>query len=87
MNVSLSVFKENPAKYFEIAKTADVVVTKRGKRIGRIISEDKAVKSEKQLAIEALIGSVSLTIEYDDPNYDHDYELLREAAYKDRGLL
>ena len=44
-------------------------------------------KSDKQRAIEALIGSVTFPSEYDDPNYDRDYTLLREAAYKDRGLL
>jgi len=27
MNISLSKLKENPAKYFELAKTADVIVT------------------------------------------------------------
>ena len=87
MNISLSALKENPAKYFEIAKSADVIITRRGKRIGRIVSEEKAAKSDRQRAIEALIGSVKLPPEYDDPNYDPNYELLREAAYKDRGLL
>ena len=87
MNISLSALKESPAKYFELAKTADVVVTKRGERIGRIVNEEKASRSDKQRAIEALIGSVPFPSEYDDPNYDPDYELLREATYKDRGLL
>ena len=87
MNISLSIFKENPAKYFELAKTADVIVTRRGERLGRVISEENAVKSDKQRAIEALIGSVPFPSDYNDPNYDPDYELLREAAYKDRGLL
>ncbi|MCL1819934.1 MAG: type II toxin-antitoxin system prevent-host-death family antitoxin [Oscillospiraceae bacterium] len=87
MNISLSTLKENPIKYFELAKTTDVVVTRRGKRLGRIISEEKATMSEKQRAIEALIGSVAFPAEYNDPVYDPDYEILREAAYRDRGLL
>ena len=58
-----------------------------GERIGRIVSEEKAAKSDKQRAIEALVGSVPFPEEYNDPNHDPDYELLREAAYKDRGLL
>jgi len=87
MNISLSTLKENPAKYFDLAKTADVIVTRRGERIGRIVSEEKAARSDKQRAIEALIGSVPFPSEYDDPNHDPDYELLREAAYKDRGML
>ena len=87
MNISLSTLKENPNKYFELAKIADVIVTRRGKRIGRIVSEEKAAKSDKQRAVEALLGSLQLPPEYNDPDYDPDYELLREAAYKDRGLL
>ena len=87
MDVSLSTLKENPAKYFEIAQNTDVIVTRRGKRIGRIISEEKATKSEKQRAIEALIGSVPFPTEYNDPNHDPDYNLLREIAYKEKGLL
>ena len=87
MDISLSVLKENPAKYFELAKTGDVIVTRRGKRIGRIVSEEKAARTEKQLAIEALIGSVQLPAEYGAPDYDLDYDKLREGAYTDRGLL
>jgi len=87
MDITLSALKENPAKYFELAKTSDVIVTKRGVRIGRIVSEEKAAKSDKQRAIEALIATIALPSEYNDPNYDPDYEQLREAAYKDRGLL
>lgn len=87
MDISLSTLKANPAKYFEIAKTDDVIVTRRGERIGRIVSEEKAAKTDKQRAIEALIGSVPFPAEYNDPDYDPDYELLREAVYKDRGLL
>jgi len=87
MNIPLSKLKENPAKYFELSKTADIIVTRRGNRLGRIICEEKAAKAEKQRAIESLIGSVTFPKEYDDPNYDPDYSLLREAAYKDKGLL
>jgi len=87
MDVSLSTLKENPARYFEIAQNTDVIVTKRGKRIGRIISEERATKTDKQRAIEALIGSVPFPPEYSDPNYDPDYDLLREEAYKEMGLL
>lgn len=87
MDVSLSTLKGNPAKYFELAKTTDIIITRRGKRIGRIVSEEKAAKTDKQRAIEALIGSVPFPAEYDSPNYDPDYEGLREAAYRDKGLL
>ena len=86
MNISLTTLKENPAKYFNLAKTADVIVTRRGVRIGRIVCEEKAAKSDKQRAIEALIGSVTFPPEYDDPKHDPDYELLRDESYKDRGM-
>ena len=87
MDISLSALKENPSRYFEIAKTTDVIITKRGKHMDCIIGEEKAAKTDKQQAIGALIGSVSFPPEYDDPDYDPDYELLRESAYRDRGLL
>ena len=87
MDVQLSELKTNPAKYFDLSKMGDIIVLRRGKRIGRIVSEEKAAKLEKRRAIEALIGSVRFPAEYDDPDYDPDYDLLREAAYKDKGLL
>ena len=87
MNVSLSIFKENPAKYFELAKTADVIVTRRGKRLGRVVNEENAAKSDMQRAIEALIGSVAFPSDYDNRSYDPDYEIIREAACEERGLL
>ncbi|MDR3296229.1 MAG: type II toxin-antitoxin system Phd/YefM family antitoxin [Clostridiales Family XIII bacterium] len=83
MNVSLSTLKANPAKYFELANGEAIIVTRRGKAVGSIVGK----KTAKALAVEALIGSADFPPEYDDPDYDPDYELLREAAYRDRGLL
>ena len=87
MEISLSALKENPALYFEIAKTTDVIVTKRNKRIGRIVSEDSALRTDRRRAIDTLIGSVEFPAEYDDPDYDTSYGLIRDAAFKDKGLL
>jgi prevent-host-death family protein len=87
MNIPLSELKENPMKYFEIAKRTDVIVTRRGERVGRLVGEERAAKADRRRAIEALIGSAKCPIEYDKPKYDPDYELLREAAYKDKGLI
>ena len=87
MYVSLSTLKENPAKYFELALVHEVIVTRHGERIGRIISEESAVRNEKQKAIESLIGSVPFPPLYDDDTYDKDYELLRLESYKDRGMI
>lgn len=57
-----------------------VIVTRRGKTIGRIVGE----KTAKAMAVEALIGSATFPPQYDDPDYDPDYDLLREAAYAQR---
>ncbi len=87
MDISLSTLKENPAKYFELAKTTEIIVTQCGERIGRIISETNNVRSDRQRAVEALIGSVDFPDEYGDPDYDVNYDSLRDAAYRDKGLL
>jgi hypothetical protein len=83
MNVPLSVFKTNPAKYFKLADTRVIIVTRNGKAIGRISGEEL----ERASAVESLIGSADFPPEYDDPNFDPDYEQAREADYKARGLI
>jgi hypothetical protein len=83
MNISLSSLKANPAKYFALANTAHIIVTRRGKVIGCISGE----KSAKAAAAEALIGSADFSPEYDDASYDPDYELARAADYRARGLI
>jgi hypothetical protein len=83
MIVSLSALKANPAKYFDLASTRNIIVTRRGKAIGSIVGK----KPAKLLAIEALLGSGDFSAEYDDPNFDPDYEEAREADYKARGLI
>ncbi|GHV06869.1 hypothetical protein FACS1894217_06440 [Clostridia bacterium] len=91
MDIQLSTLKTNPAKYFDLAKSFDITVTRRGKILGRIISEEKAADYEKRKAFDELMAFSKLPSglpeEYRDPNYDPNYDLLREAAYRDRGLL
>ena len=83
MNISLSALKTNPAKYFDLANTTRIIVTRRGKVIGSITGKQSA----KALAVEALIGTADFPSEYEDPNFDPDYELAREADYRARGLI
>jgi hypothetical protein len=83
MNVSLSSLKASPAKYFELANTVNIIVTRRGKPVGSIVGR----KTAKALAVEALIGSADFPPEYDDPSYDKDYEFAREADYSAGGLI
>ena len=83
MNVSLSALKVNPAKYFDLANTTSIIITRRGKAIGSISGKQSA----KVIAVEALIGSADFPSEYEDPNFDPDYELAREEDYRARGLV
>jgi hypothetical protein len=83
MNVSLSVLKTNPAKYFDLANATNIIVTRRGKAIGSIVG----AKSAKLLAVEALIGSADFPSEYDNSSVDPDYELARQADYEARGVV
>ena len=43
--------------------------------------------AEYKALVESLIGSANFPPEYDDPNYDPEYELAREAAYRAKGLI
>ena len=83
VNVPLSVLKTNPAKYFDLANTTSIIVTRRGKAIGSIAGKQSA----KALAVEALIGSADFPSEYENPDFDPDYEAAREADYRSRGLV
>ncbi len=58
MQIQLSELKANPAKYFDLARTTDVIVTKRGRRLGRIVHEDDTVKSDRENAFLSLMELV-----------------------------
>jgi prevent-host-death family protein len=83
MLIQLSELKTNPAKYFDLAKTVDIVVTRHGKRLGRIISEEKAAKTDKQRAIEAFFDMDSPPSRPDDTVYDS----VKEERLREKGLL
>jgi prevent-host-death family protein len=87
MYIQLSELKANPAKYFDLAKTTEVIVTRHGQRIGRIVSEEESARAEKKKAVEALLGTAKLPAEYGDPLHDPDYDGLRAAAYAQRNSL
>jgi len=84
MNITLSALKKNPAKYFEIAKTADVIITKHGERFGRIVGEEKAARSERLNAFDELLQYVkTLPSVPDKIIYDKD----REERLREKGVL
>ncbi|GHU46743.1 hypothetical protein FACS1894120_4070 [Clostridia bacterium] len=83
MLIQLSELKANPAKYFDLARTIDVIVTRHGQRIGRIICEEKAAKTDKQKSIEAFFD-----MEYPASNPDNTvYDPIKEERLRERGLL
>jgi len=76
--------KTNPAKYFELAKTREEIVPRRGQRIGRIISEERAAEMEKLNAFDELMQYAKETLSTPDNKvYDAD----KEERLKERGLL
>jgi prevent-host-death family protein len=83
MMIRLSDLKANPAKYFDLAKTVDVIVTRHGKRLGRIVSEEKAAQTDKMQAFERLVDLVNQSSVPDDTVYDSD----KEERLRAKGLL
>lgn len=84
MYIQLSELKTNPAKYFDLAKTCDVIVTRHGQKIGRIVSEENAAKLERMNAFDELMQFVKTTPSVPDSTvYDAD----AEERLKERGLL
>lgn len=84
MYIQLSELKTNPAKYFDLAKTCEVIVTRHGQRLGRIVSEEKAAEMERLNAFDELMQYAKATPSVPDSTvYDAD----KEERLKDRGLL
>lgn len=84
MYIQLSELKTNPAKYFDLAKTCEVIVTRHGQKLGRIVSEENAAKLERLNAFDELMQLVKTTPSVPDSTvYDAD----AEERLKERGLL
>ena len=73
-----------PQRILNLSKTCEIIVTRHGKWLGRIVSEDNAAKPEKLNAFDELMNFVK-TAPYvpDNTVYDEDVE----ECLKDRGLL
>lgn len=84
MHIQLSELKINPAKYFDLAKTTDVVVTKHGQRIGRIICEKEAAELDRAKAFVELMELVKTTPSLPD---DTVYDPIKEERLREKGLL
>lgn len=84
MYIQLSELKTNPAKYFDLAKTCDIIVTRHGRRLGRIVSEEKAAEQERLNAFDELMQFVKTSPSVPDSTvYDAD----KEERLRKRGLL
>jgi prevent-host-death family protein len=84
MYIQLSELKTNPAKYFDLAKTVEVIVTRHGQRIGRIICEEKAARLEKLNAFDELMRFVGSSPSIPDSTV---YDTYKEERLRERGLL
>jgi prevent-host-death family protein len=83
MYIQLSELKTNPSKYFELSKTTDVIVTRHGRRLGRIVSEEKAKKTDREKAFVELMDLTKLPSKPDDTVYNP----IKEARLREKGLL
>ena len=80
MQIQVSDLEINPARYFDIAKTTDVIVTQDGKQIGRIVYE-KEGKTKEMIAFEELMALARKPYEPDDVIFDPIKEAAADAFF------
>lgn len=80
MQIQVSDLEINPARYFELAKTADVIVTQDGQQIGRIVCGGE-VKTKEMLAFERLMELARKPYTPDDTIYDPIKEAAADAFF------
>ena len=78
MQISISELKTNIGKYIDSSNEQDIYITKNGKQVAKIVS----TRRDKEAEMQSLFGIAKLAPEYDDPNYDLDYKVLREERIK-----
>jgi hypothetical protein len=83
-HIRLSELKANPAKYFDLSKTDDVIVMHHGQRLGRIVCEEKAVRSDKATAFDELMRFVNTSPSAPD---NAVYDVCKEERLREKGLL
>jgi hypothetical protein len=84
MYIKISELKANPSKYFDLSKTDDIIVTRHAQRLGRIVCEEKAAKSDRLNAYDELMQIVRTSPSVPDSTvYDAD----KEKRLRERGLL
>ena len=73
MQVALSELKTNVGKYVALADKQDVYITRNGKQVAKIVGTNR----DRVADMKSLFGIAKLPKEYDDPDYDSNYEKLR----------
>ena len=74
MKIALSELKTNVGKYINIAEEEDIYITRNGKQVAKIVS----TKRDRISDMKSLFGIAKLPPEYNNPNYDPNYEKLRD---------
>ena len=74
MIVALSELKINVGKYINLAEKQDVYITRNGKQVAKIVG----INRDRVGDMKSLFGIAKLPHEYDDPNYDPNYDNLRD---------
>ena len=78
MQVALSELKINVGKYVDLSEKEDIYITRNGKQVAKIIS----MKRDRAADMKSLFGIAKLPPEYNDPDYDPNYEKLRDERIK-----
>ena len=74
MQIALSELKINVGKYVNLAAKEDIYITRNGKQVARIIGANR----DRVADMKSLFGIARLPQDYSDPNYDPNYEKLRD---------
>ena len=74
MIVALSDLKANVGKYINLAEKQDVYVTRNGKLVAKIVGTNR----DRTAVMKSLFGIAKLPDEYKNPDYDANYEKLRD---------
>jgi len=74
MRIALSELKTNVGKYIDLAEKEDIYITRNGKQVAKIVGTNR----DRVADMKSLFGIAKLPQEYNDPNYDPNYEKLRD---------
>ena len=74
MQIALSELKTNVGKYVNLAEKQDIYITRNGKQVAKIVSTNR----DRVEDMKSLFGIAKLPQEYKDPDYDTNYENLRD---------